>query len=642
MSIQQKSAIVVSLSASLILFSGIFGSRFAASSEPVPPAILLDGTVVTMNAARDVIEAGHVLIRDGRIVAVWHGSKPPASVNIDGVVRPALGAHALIFPGLINLHDHPFFDVLPMWQTPSSHVQAALGRPTGTEPYANRYQWRGASEEAQRLIDNPSTILDGFVLDEIIKYGKARMILGGTTTTEGGNSSPAYDTLLARNVESPNFGRQRIANRVEPIGVMLADDVTAVSDAMSAGQLDAWLVHLAEGVRDADRRPGDPTSSRAEFSDLKAKHLLTDATVIIHGTALEASDFAEMAAAPAARDDGGSDGRGAKLVWSPLSNLLLYGKTTAVYDALAAGVLISLGTDWTPSGSANLLAELKVADRALRDDSVLGANRFLVPGLAAERALDQLLVEMVTINPAMTIRWDDQVGSIEPGKVADLLVVDGARRPVELGVPPSPYRALIDATERDVKLVIVRGAAVAGDVDEMSVLKPGHFEVVHSAAGCFDKAIDVTDASLPGGTETLAQIAGTISFGMNAFGGDNPPAGGGPSDPTLNTWSFLKAGFPGGSSLTDLQFNFFVLLYYFGWNGSVVNLEAMSPPPMFTVDDAWWLATLGAKRDPLTGFTADSAPPYGPYAANANQVNSSGNPLSPQAFEQRWYRSCPR
>jgi hypothetical protein len=148
-----------------------------------------------------------------------------------------------------------------------------------------------------------------------------------------------------------------------------------------------------------------------------------------------------------------------------------------------------------------------------------------------------------------------------------------------------------------VKRVIVRGAAVAGDVDEMRVLKPGHFEVVHSAAGCFDKAIDVTDASLPGGTETLAQIAGTISFGMNAFGGDNPPAGGGPSDPTLNTWSFLKAGFPGGSSFTDLQFNFFVLLYFFGWNGSV-NLEAMSPPPMFTVDDAWCPRRWGQSATP--------------------------------------------
>src|SRR5688500_20413054 len=107
-----------------------------------------------------------------------------------------------------------------------------------------------------------------------------------------------------------------------------------------------------------------------------------------------------MANAPAARADGSGDGNGAKLVWSPLSNLLLYGKTAAVYDAIAAGVMVSLGTDWTPSGSPNLLTELKIADRALRDRAILGSRRHLVPDLtggngqdhgAAERAVDQLL-----------------------------------------------------------------------------------------------------------------------------------------------------------------------------------------------------------------------------------------------------------
>ena len=651
MSYRRTTALVVSLSVGLILIGGSFGTGITAATGSVPP-MLIEGTIVTMNAARDVIEDGHILVREGRIAAVWQGSKPPAGVSLDGVVRPNLGPHALIFPGLINLHDHPFFDVLPLWQTPTSHVQSALGRPTGTEPYANRNQWRGTSTETLRLVNNPSTILDGFLLGDVIKYGKARMILGGTTTTEGGDSSAAYDTLLARNAESPNFGRQRIASRVESIGLMSAVDVGAVAGAMSAGQLDAWLIHLAEGVRDADRRPGDPTSSRAEFSDLKAKHLLTDATVIIHGTGLEPGDFAEMAAAPAARADGVGDGRGAKLVWSPLSNLLLYGKTTAVYDALAAGVLVSLGTDWTPSGSANLLTELKVADRALRDDAVLGASRFLIPGLtvgstdrasgAGERALDRLLVEMVTINPAMAIRWDDQVGSIETGKVADLLVlvVTPPQVPLELGVPPSPYRALIDATEHDVELVVVGGAPVAGDVEVMAQVKPGDFEVVHSVGGCFDKAIDVTDASLPGGTETLAQISGSVSFGMRALGGDHPPAGGGPSSPFTNTWSVLKAGFPGGSSLSDLQFNFFVLVNFFGVTpDGNVNLEAMVPPPLFTVDDAWWLATLGAKRDLATGLTTDSAPPYKPYLANTNQIDVSGNPFASRVFEQRWYGS---
>jgi cytosine/adenosine deaminase-related metal-dependent hydrolase len=624
------------------------GPRIVAASAPPRPVLLLDGTIVTMNATREVIENGHVLVRDDRIVAVWRGSKPPPGVNLDGVIRPNRGPRALIFPGLINLHDHPFYDVLPLWQAPSSHVQAALGRPTGTEPYANRAQWRGTTPENLRIITNPSTILDDFLLADVIKYGKARMILGGTTTTEGGSSSVAYDTLLARNAESPNFGRQRIASRVESIGLMSPSDVAAIRSAMAAGQLDGWLIHLAEGVRDADRRPGDTMSSRAEFADLKAKHLLTDATVIVHGTGLEASDFAEMAAAPAARADGVGDGRGAKLVWSPLSNLLLYGKTTAVYDALAAGVLVSLGTDWTPSGSANLLTELKVADRALRDDAVLGASRFLVPGLTvghseqadgiAERALDQLLVEMVTINPAMAIRWDDQVGSIEPGKVADLLVVTAAASPLEHGIPPSPYRGLIDATERDVALVVVAGVPLAGDVGVMNQLKPGDFEVIHSTAGCFDKAIDVTDASVPGGTETLAQISTSIGTVMHAFGGDHPPASGGPSSPFTNTWSFLKANFPGGSALTDSQFNFFVLVNFFGLTpAGEVNLEAMTPPPYFTTDDAWWLATLGAQRDAVTGLTADAAPPYKPYLANANQTGISGNPFAPEAFARRWY-----
>src|SRR5207249_10168311 len=98
----------------------------------------LEGAVVTMNAARDVIQNGHVLVRDGRIAAVWHGANAPADVDLTGVLRVPLGPRAHIYPGLINPHDHPFFDQLPMWQPPSSNQQPALGRPAGIEPYANR------------------------------------------------------------------------------------------------------------------------------------------------------------------------------------------------------------------------------------------------------------------------------------------------------------------------------------------------------------------------------------------------------------------------------------------------------------------------------------------------------------------------
>ena len=53
---------------------------------------------------------------------------------------------------------------------------------------------------------------------------------------------------------------------------------------------------------------------------------------------------------------------GGSVVWSPFSNLWLYRGTTDVLAARAAGVRICLGADWSPSGSKNLLGELKVAD----------------------------------------------------------------------------------------------------------------------------------------------------------------------------------------------------------------------------------------------------------------------------------------
>src|SRR5262249_26745073 len=198
--------------------------------------------------------------------------------------------------------------------------------------------------------------------------------------------------------------------------------------------------------------------------------------------------------------------------------------------------LVSLGTDWSPSGSRNLLDELKVADIAMRDERVLAADRDRVPELsitgktveereAAETALDRMLVEMVTTNPARTLRWTPFVGSVEPGKRADLLVITRHNNPSAEDLP-NPYRALIDATEADVRLVLVDGDPLAGDVAVMQALKPGDYEIVRDAAGCLEKAVDVTEASVPGGTDTFAFIETELRQALAAMAGDHPPPGG--------------------------------------------------------------------------------------------------------------------
>ena len=131
MKMRWKAAAIV-LSVVLALAAGAPATQRVLAVSPASPSILLEGTIVTMNAAREVIQHGYVLVRDGRIAAVWKGAHPPDSVDLSGVVRVPLGPHAYIYPGLINLHDHPFYGVLPLWQPPSSHRQPELGRPLGT------------------------------------------------------------------------------------------------------------------------------------------------------------------------------------------------------------------------------------------------------------------------------------------------------------------------------------------------------------------------------------------------------------------------------------------------------------------------------------------------------------------------------
>ena len=72
----------------------------------------------------------------------------------------------------------------------------------------------------------------------------------------------------------------------------------------------------------------------------------------IHCTALEDADYAAW--------NEKANGEGT-VVWSPFSNIWLYGDTT---DVLAARkhMRVCLGSDWSPSGTRNLLGELKVAD----------------------------------------------------------------------------------------------------------------------------------------------------------------------------------------------------------------------------------------------------------------------------------------
>ena len=161
-------------------------------------------------------------------------------------------------------------------------------------------------------------------------------------------------------------------------------------------------------------------------------------TSIIHGIGVSPEDIGNI-----------SDS-GAKLVWSPRSNVSLYGFTAPVTTYAAMGVPIALGTDWTPSGSGQVLRELACADYL---------NEFHMGFAFTHRELWL----MATRNGAIALGAPDQLGSLEPGKIADIAIFDGSTRPA--------YEAVTRADLSDVAMVMRGSKVLYGDADIVGALR---------------------------------------------------------------------------------------------------------------------------------------------------------------------------
>jgi hypothetical protein len=259
---------------------------------------------------------------------------------------------------------------------------------------------------------------DPDLMPAVVRYVECKALIGGTTSSQG--------LELFSNKASRRYYRGNIRNVEEtddpdlPGAAARIGDVDAGSAANFLRALkrkDCYILHLSEGVDE---------TARNHFLALKLpgdEWALADSLAGIHSCGLQDEDFAVLARF------------GTSMVWSPLSNLLLYGGTAKVKAAKKADVKIGLGSDWSPSGSKNLLGELKVA--RLANEANDGPFS------------DREIVAMATRTAAEILRWDKALGSLEKGKRPDLLVIEGEKG--------DPYQHLLKADESDVKLVLVGG-----------------------------------------------------------------------------------------------------------------------------------------------------------------------------------------
>jgi len=372
-----------------------------------PCRYILEGRIVTLGP-QGTLSNGAVLIEDGVIRAVQPASAP-APAGFENAVRIRTGD--TLYPGLIELHNHLAYNAIPLWN---------LGR-----QFTNNAQWRGI-HEYRRNVTAPAQVLGNTagLVEAVIRFVECRALLGVTTTSQGitliGVGTKEFFAGLVRNVEAPIAPElPAAATRIDNPPNKESDKQKYLENQM---EVHCYLQHLSEGV--------GPTA-RGWFSRL---HRIDGTWAIhssfcgIHSTALQREDFDIIV------QHGGS------MVWSPTSNYLLYGNTADIAAAAASGIKIGLGSDWGPSGSKSLLGELKVAWLASQHAGGV---------FSAEQ-----LVRMATIHAAEILGWSAQVGTLEPGKRADIIAVDGKTG--------DPFMQLIQARETSLTLVVIDGIPRVG------------------------------------------------------------------------------------------------------------------------------------------------------------------------------------
>ncbi len=437
---------------------------------------LLVGTVVTPTITYD---NGGVLFskNSGKIICAGPMNDNDSDC-LDDVNQPiGIAAYAdskqatvictngIILPSLIDAHNHVDWNILPKWK-PGKY-------------YQDRYEWR--SDPAYKAFKKPYDTLGKTLKCEMIKWSETRALISGTTSIFG-TSNLSCSRNIIRNLENGNAANHIQKDNIETkldIETMSNTQAQSVSQGLTNESIDAFVVHIGEGINE---------SSRAEFDILESKGAFQKNTAIIHGTGGTAKEFCKMA------------NRHSKLIWSPQSNIALYGDTTKVMIAKNLGVPIALAPDWTPSGSINMLTEIKCLD-------------FLNQTYYSKSFTDQNLVEMMTINPAIAMNVHDKIGQIKRGLEADILVISGDRS--------QPYRTIIESDTTQIQLVLLSGKGLFGELSLMEKFALNDFcEAIEVCGNNRRICIQTTDNASDSSKfyQTLDQIAEKLYQGMTEQG----------------------------------------------------------------------------------------------------------------------------
>jgi 5-methylthioadenosine/S-adenosylhomocysteine deaminase len=379
----------------------------AQTTRQSADTIITGGTVVTMDAQRHIYDDAAIVVTGDTIVAVG----PRAELEARYESRQQIEAKGkLVLPGFINGHTH-----VPMTLFRGLHDDVTLNdwlykyifpaeKKNVTETFV---RWGTRLAAAEQIRSGVTTFADMYYFEDAVaeetKAAGMRGVLGETFIDFPAPDNKTQADMLAY---SESFlkkwqGDPLIHAAVAPHSIYTCSQKTLQDAAALARKYHApILIHVAEMKKEWEDSEKQNGASPVQY--LERIGVLGPDVVAAHCIFVDETDRKLLAK------------RNVGCVHNPSSNMMLASGVSPVPEMRAAGIAVGLGTDG-PAGSNNDLDLMEEIDLAAKLAKITKMNPLALNAPA--------VVEMATIDGARALHMEKEIGSLEPGKKADLILI---------------------------------------------------------------------------------------------------------------------------------------------------------------------------------------------------------------------------
>lgn len=408
--------------------------------------LLHNGIVLTLDGQFTIIENGAVAVQNGAIHSVWSpgidAPLPEAKQRID------LNG-GIVMPGLVNAHTHlpmtlfrGLADDLPLHKWLEEHIFPAEAKHIDPE-----FVLAGAQLAcAEMVLGGTTTCCDGYFLVahyfDVMNQCGMRAVLGQGVIDFPAPGVP--DSTM--NVDMAKIFVERhltAATRLTP-SIFCHSPYTCSAHTLTLAKQVAsefgvlFQIHVAETRTEADQIQAQQGCSSIQY--LNQLGILDSNTLLVHAVWINDADIDIIADS------------GAGVVHCPESNMKLASGVAPIPDCLNAGIKVGLGTDGCASNNnLNMWAEM---DSAAKLHKVIRLDPTTMDA--------QTVLRMATNHGARALGLEHLIGSLEPGKRADLIVIDNHKPHWMPMYQPASHLVYV-AEASDVRHVMIDGNWVVRD-----------------------------------------------------------------------------------------------------------------------------------------------------------------------------------